>query len=156
MAERGIGLVFGGGKVGLMGKVADAALAAGGEVTGVIPEKLMTKEVGHTGLTQLHVVSTMHERKAMMAQLSDGFVALPGGIGTMEEIIEVFTWHQIGYHDKPCAFLNTGGYFDRFFAFVEHMVSEGFLSKQQQDELIIRDTPEALLEEIKKRSAGGS
>ncbi|WP_421876316.1 TIGR00730 family Rossman fold protein [Marinoscillum sp.] len=145
LAERGIELVYGGGKIGLMGAAADACLEHGGKVIGVIPEKLMTAEVGHTGVTKLHVVKTMHERKAMMAQLSDGFIALPGGIGTLEEIIEVFTWHQIGYHDKPCAFLNTGGYYDKLFDFIDHSVSEGFLSKTQRDELIISDQIEELL-----------
>ena len=148
LAERGIEVVYGGGKVGLMGVVADAALEHGGKVIGVIPEKLMEWEVGHNGLTELHIVKTMHERKAMMADLSDGFVALPGGIGTMEEIIEVFTWHQIGYHNKPCAFLNSAGYYDKFFAFVDHSVEEGFLSKQQHDELIIEETFEKLLERL--------
>jgi len=148
LAEKGIEVVYGGGKVGLMGVVADAALEHGGKVIGVIPEKLMEWEVGHNGLTELHIVKTMHERKAMMADLSDGFVALPGGIGTMEEIIEVFTWHQIGYHNKPCAFLNSAGYYDKFFAFVDHSVEEGFLSKQQHDELIIEETFEKLLERL--------
>ncbi|WP_258098723.1 LOG family protein [Marinoscillum pacificum] len=145
MAKKGIEVIYGGGKVGLMGVVADAALEHGGKVIGVIPEKLMEWEVGHDGLTELHIVKTMHERKAMMADLSDGFVALPGGIGTMEEIIEVFTWHQIGYHNKPCAFLNTSGYYNKFFSFIEHSVSEGFLSQQQCDELIIEETFEKLL-----------
>lgn len=145
MAERSIEVVYGGGKVGLMGVVADAALKYGGKVIGVITEKLMEWEVGHDGLTELHVVKTMHERKAMMAQLSDGFIALPGGIGTMEEIIEVFTWHQIGYHNKPCAFLNTAGYYDKFFAFIDHSVQEGFLSQKQHDELIIEENFEQLL-----------
>lgn len=148
LAEQGTGIVYGGGNIGLMGIVADAALSAGGEVIGVIPEKLMTKEVGHTGLTELHVVKTMHERKAMMAELSDGFVALPGGIGTIEEIIEVFTWHQIGYHNKPCAFLNTNGYYNKLFSFVDHMVVEGFLSQQQHDELIIANEPDELLTKV--------
>lgn len=148
MAKRGIGLVFGGGKVGLMGVVADAALAHGGEVIGVIPEKLMAREVGHTGLTKLHVVSTMHERKALMADLSDGFIALPGGIGTIEEIIEVYTWHQIGYHNKPCGFLNTNGYYDRLIAFIDHMVTEGFLPARQRDELVIGQDAEELLERM--------
>lgn len=145
LAKNNIGVVYGGGKVGLMGKVADAALEANGEVIGVITEKLMSFEVGHEELTELHVVKTMHERKAMMALLADGFVALPGGIGTIEEIIEVFTWHQIGYHNKPVAFLNTGGYYDKFFDFLDHMVESGFLSQKQKDELIIVNKPEELI-----------
>ena len=145
MSEQAIGLVYGGGKVGLMGVVADAALDHGGEVIGVIPEKLMTKEVGHSGLTKLHVVATMHERKALMAELSDGFIALPGGIGTIEEIIEVFTWHQIGYHNKRCGFLNTNGYYDKLFGFIDHMVEEGFLSDKQRNELIVSEDPEELI-----------
>jgi len=148
LAKKDIGVVFGGGKVGLMGVVADAALEQSGEVIGVIPEKLMEREVGHTGLTEMHVVKTMHERKAMMAMLSDGFVALPGGIGTIEEIIEVFTWHQIGYHNKPCAFLNTDGYYDKFFHFFDHMVEEGFLSAKQRDELIIAQDPQELISKL--------
>ena len=145
MSEQGIGVVYGGGKIGLMGVVADAALAHGGEVIGVIPEKLMTREVGHTGLTELRVVATMHERKAIMAELSNGFIALPGGIGTIEEIIEVFTWHQIGYHNKRCGFLNTDGYYDKLFGFIDHMVEEGFLSAKQRNELIISEDPEELI-----------
>ena len=146
LAKKSIELVYGGGKIGLMGASADACLEHGGKVIGVIPEKLMTAEVGHTGVTELHVVKTMHERKAMMAQLSDGFIALPGGIGTLEEIIEVFTWHQIGYHNKPCAFLNTNGYYDKLFDFIDHSVSEGFLSQEQRDELIISDKIQELME----------
>lgn len=149
LAEKGIELVYGGGKIGLMGAAADACLEHGGKVIGVIPEKLMTAEVGHTGVTELHVVDTMHERKAMMAQLSDGFIALPGGIGTLEEIIEVFTWHQIGYHHKPCAFLNTNGYYDKLFGFIDHMVEEGFLSASQRSHLMVSDSAEELLEKMK-------
>ncbi len=148
LAEHHIGIVFGGGGIGLMGAVADAALENGGEVIGVIPEKLMAREVGHKGLTEMHVVKTMHERKAMMAMLSEGFVALPGGIGTIEEIIEVFTWHQIGYHNKPCAFLNTNGYYDKLFQFMDHAVSEGFLSASQRNELIIANSPDELMAKL--------
>ena len=113
LAERGIGLVFGGGKVGLMGVLADTALAAGGEVIGVMPQALVDREIGHPGLTELRVVGSMHERKALMAELSDAFVAVPGGIGTLEELIEVYTWSQLGIHDKPCGVLNVRGYYDR-------------------------------------------
>jgi len=112
LADRGIDLVYGGGRVGLMGAIADAALQAGGTVLGVIPQSLVDREIQHTGLTQLHVVATMHERKAKMAELADAFIALPGGAGTLEEIFEQWTWGQLGIHHKPCGFLNTNGYFD--------------------------------------------
>lgn len=153
LAKNNVEIVFGGGKVGIMGIVADAALAAGGKVIGIIPEKLMDMEVGHTGLTELHVVKTMHERKAMMAMLADGFVALPGGIGTIEEIIEVYTWHQIGYHTKPCAFLNTNGYWDQLIGFIQHMVNEGFLPESQKDELLIASGPEEMLNALMNHEA---
>ncbi len=148
MAERGIDVVYGGGKIGLMGTVANAAIEHGGRVTGVIPEKLMTTEIAHSEITELLVVKTMHERKAKMAELADGFVALPGGIGTLEEIIEVFTWHQIGYHQKPCAFLNTDGYYDKLFDFIDQMVNQGFLPSKQRKELIIAPRFGDLLERI--------
>ncbi|MFY0606010.1 MAG: TIGR00730 family Rossman fold protein [Cyclobacteriaceae bacterium] len=148
LAAQDIGMVYGGGNIGLMGACADAVMADGGEVIGIIPKKLMELEVGHTGISDLFVVDTMHERKAKMAHLSDGFIAMPGGIGTIEEIIEVFTWHQIGYHNKPCAFLNTNGYYDKFFEFLQHTVGEGFLSAAQKNELLIADTPEAILKKI--------
>lgn len=143
-----IGVVFGGGRVGLMGVIADRMMALGGEVIGIIPEKLKTAEVAHTNITELHVVKTMHERKAMMAELSDGFIALPGGIGTLEEIIEVFTWRQIGYHHKPCAFLNTEGYYNKLFAFFDQVVSEGFLDRETRDSLIVENTPEELTKRL--------
>ena len=127
LAERGIGVVYGGGKVGLMGILADTALAAGGEVIGVIPQDLIDREIGHTGLTELHVVGSMHERKALMAELSDGFVALPGGAGTLEELIEIYTWSQLGLHDKPMGVLNVAGYYDGLAALLDHAVQEGFL-----------------------------
>lgn len=127
LAERGIGLVYGGGKVGLMGVVADAVLKAGGEVVGVIPEALLAREVGHGGVTELRVVRSMHERKATMADLSDAFVALPGGFGTWEEYCEVLTWAQLGIHPKPCGILNVAGYYDPLLALVDHAVSEGFV-----------------------------
>lgn len=154
--QQQIGVVYGGGRIGLMGVVADTMIQAGGEVIGVIPKKLMELEVGHEGITKLEVVETMHQRKARMAALSDGFVALPGGIGTLEEIIEVFTWLQIGYHHKPCAFLNTNGYFDKLFEFVNHMVSEGFLTATQRDKLIIADTPELLLRAMRDFQSNAS
>lgn len=126
--ERGLGIVYGGGRVGLMGVIADAALAAGGEVIGVIPEALATKEVAHGGVTQLHVVSTMHERKALMADLSDAFIALPGGFGTMDEFCEILTWAQLRIHSKPVGLLNVNGYYDELLALFDKMVREGFVT----------------------------
>lgn len=127
IVECGYGVVYGGGRVGLMGVVADAALAAGGEVIGVIPQALATAEVAHNGLTQLHVVTTMHERKALMADLSDAFVALPGGFGTMDEFHEILTWAQLRIHTKPVVLLNAGGYYDELLALYDKMVREGFV-----------------------------
>lgn len=149
IAEQGMRLVYGGARVGLMGTVADAALAAGGEVIGVLPHSLKEKEIEHQGLTELHLVSSMHERKAMMADLSDGFIALPGGVGTLEEIFEVWTWGQLGYHEKPCGFLNTSGYYDHLIAFLDHQVQEGFTKKVMRDMAQIADTPEGLLDLFK-------
>jgi uncharacterized protein (TIGR00730 family) len=131
IGERGWRLVYGGGKVGLMGIVADAVLAAGGQAIGVIPETLMRREVGHRGLTELHVVQTMHQRKQMMAERADAFVALPGGIGTMDEFFEVWTWRQLGYHDQPIGLLNVAGYYDPLLAFMRRSVDEGFLAPAQ-------------------------
>lgn len=148
--KKDISIVFGGGKVGLMGVLADEMLRLGGEVIGVIPEKLMAMEVGHTGITELHVVDTMHKRKEMMADLADGFIAIPGGIGTMEEIIEVFTWSQIGYHNKPCGFLNVNGYFDHFLRFLDHMVAEGFLKQPHRDKLVMSTRPGDLLSKMSR------
>lgn len=148
LAARGIGLVYGGGKVGLMGVVADAVMAAGGEVIGVIPEALMRREVGHGGLTELHVVGSMHERKARMADLSDGFIALPGGYGTFEEFFEVLTWSQLGIHPKPCGLLNVGGFYDPLLAMVDHAVREEFVRPAHR-ELILDDADaERLLERM--------
>jgi uncharacterized protein (TIGR00730 family) len=127
IAQRGWRLVYGGGHVGLMGRVADAALQGGAHVTGIIPERLLKQEMGHGGVSQLHIVQTMHERKQRMADLSDAFVALPGGIGTMEELFEVWTWHQLGYHGKPLGLLNTEGYFDHLLSFIDHSEQQGFL-----------------------------
>ena len=145
LAERGIGLVYGGGTIGLMGLIADGATAAGGEVIGVIPEALRARERDHRGITELHVVATMHERKARMADLSDGFVALPGGIGTFEELFEVWTWAQLGYHDKPCGLLNVAGFFDRMSAFIDHVVDEGFLQPRHREMMIVEEDPAAML-----------
>src|SRR5688500_12889688 len=126
VARRGLTLVYGGARVGPMGALADAALAAGGDVIGVIPKPLMGKEVAHAGLTQLRIVNSMHDRKALMAELSDGFVALPGGMGTMEELFEVFTWGQLGLHAKPAGLLNTAGYYDPLIKFFDHAAKQGF------------------------------
>ena len=145
LATRDIGLVYGGGSVGLMGAVADGALEAGGEVIGVIPDALMKREIGHAGVPDMRVVKSMHERKALMAELSDAFVALPGGIGTFEEFFEVWTWSQLGLHAKPCALLNVGGYYDGLLAFLEHATSERFLRPAHLGFLVVEDDPEALL-----------
>ena len=133
IAEQGYTLVYGGAKVGLMGTVADAALEAGGKVIGVLPRSLQDKEIGHEGLSELHLVDSMHERKAMMADLSDAFIALPGGVGTLEEIFEVWTWGQLGYHKKPCGFLNAEGYYDHLIAFLDHQTEQGFTKQVMRD-----------------------
>lgn len=145
LAAEGIGIVYGGGDVGLMGALADAGLEAGGRVIGIIPESLIEREVAHRSLTELHVVRSMHERKARMADLSDAFVALPGGLGTLEEIVEVVTWAQLGFHRKPCGLLNVCGYYDRFEAFLETMVSEGFVEARHRTLLTVSHDPEELL-----------
>lgn len=146
LALRGISLVYGGGNVGLMGIVADAALAAGGEVIGVIPKALVDKEIAHRGLTDLRVVGSMHERKALMAELSDAFVALPGGYGTFEEFCEVLTWAQLGIHQKPCGLLNIEGYYDRLIAFFDHAVGEAFLRPQHRSLVLKEQEPMLLLD----------
>ncbi len=148
IGERGWRLVYGGGRSGLMGTVADAALAAGAQVYGVIPRSLMEREVGHSGLSRLRVVETMHERKQAMAEAADAFVALPGGIGTFEELFEVWTWRQLGYHDKPVGLLNVGGYYDALLGFLQRSVDEGFLSTEQQALLQVGDDPGALLDQL--------
>ncbi len=133
IARRELGLVYGGARVGLMGAVADAALAAGGEVVGVLPKKLSNLEVAHSGLTQLHIVDTMHERKAMMAEMSDAFIALPGGIGTLEETFEVLTWSQLGFHRKPVGLMNVDGFFDQLLGFLDNLTGERFLKPEHRD-----------------------
>jgi uncharacterized protein (TIGR00730 family) len=148
IGARGWQLVYGGGKVGLMGEVADAVLAAGGRVVGVIPQSLQDREVGHPALHELHVVPTMHLRKQMMAERADLFIALPGGIGTLEELYEVWTWRQLGYHDQPIGLLNTGGYYDALLAFMRHTVAEGFLAEDQNRVLEVGTDPLALLERL--------
>jgi uncharacterized protein (TIGR00730 family) len=146
LLERELGLVYGGGNVGLMGIVADTVLAGGGEVIGVIPEALMAREVGHLELTELHVVRTMHERKAMMADRADAFLALPGGFGTFEEFCEVLTWSQLGFHPKPCGLLNAGGYYDPLLALFDRGVEEGFIRPQHRALVIEETDPVRLLE----------
>jgi uncharacterized protein (TIGR00730 family) len=146
LAERGITLVYGGGHVGLMGVVADAALGAGGGVIGVMPKALVEREIGHTGLTELHIVGSMHERKAMMSELSEGFVALPGGNGTLEEFFEVLTWAQLGEHDKPCGLLNVAGYYDPLLAVFDRMVDRDFLRGEHRELVLVERDPSALLE----------
>ena len=148
LAEAGIGIVYGGAKVGLMGAVADAALAAGGEVIGVIPTRLVDKEVAHPGLTELVVVDTMHERKAAMADRADAFVALPGGAGTLEEIFEVWTWQQIGYHAKPVAFLDVAGYWQPLLAALNGMAGAGFMRQPYLDALVVEADPLTLVESL--------
>ena len=148
MAARGIRLVYGGGHVGLMGIVADAVLEAGGRVTGVLPEALMHSEVGHDRLTELLVVKDMHERKAQMAALADGFIALPGGIGTLEELFEVWTWLQLGYHEKPVAMLNVLGFYDLLLAFLDTQTDAGFLRNEHRSLLVADSDPSKLLDRI--------
>ena len=148
MAERGIGLVYGGGKVGLMGVLADTILEAGGEAIGVMPQALIDREIGHPELTELKVVGSMHERKALMAELADGFVAVPGGIGTLEELIEVYTWSQLGIHDKGCGVLNVRGYYDGLVAFLDHAMQEGFLRLEHRAALTVADDPSELLDAL--------
>ena len=148
LGARRLGLVYGGGNVGLMGVVADAALQAGAEVIGVIPRGFVEKEVAHDGLSDLRIVSSMHERKAMMADLSDAFVALPGGLGTLEELFETWTWSQLGLHAKPCGILNVAGYFDPLVAFLDHAVSEGFVKPRHRALLIAEREPEPLVDRL--------
>lgn len=150
IGRRGWQLVYGGGHVGLMGEVADATLAAGGTVVGVITETLMQREVGHRGLTELQVVRTMHERKQAMAERADLFIALPGGIGTMEELFEVWTWRQLGYHDRPVGLLDVEGYYQPFLRLCQQMVDEGFLAAEQLSSLVTGTDPELLLLQLSR------
>jgi uncharacterized protein (TIGR00730 family) len=145
LGRRGIALVYGGAGVGLMGVVADAALKAGGKVVGVIPESLFGKEIAHRELTKLHRVHSMHERKTLMYDLSDGFIALPGGMGTLEEIFEVITWAQLGLHQKPCGFLNVDGYFDALLGFIDQMVARGFMKEKHRGLVQAASTIDGLL-----------
>jgi uncharacterized protein (TIGR00730 family) len=145
LSARNYGLVYGGGNVGLMTVIADKVLESGGHVSGVIPNALVSKEVAHRGLSDLRVVDSMHERKALMAELSDGFIAMPGGIGTMEEFFEVLSWAQLGLHEKPCGLLNVAGYYDRLIAFVDHAVAEDFIKPKHRALMIIESQPDRLL-----------
>lgn len=153
IGQQGWQLVYGGGKVGLMGVVADAVLAAGGRVVGVIPRKLREREVGHRALSELHIVDTMHQRKQMMAERADAFLALPGGIGTLEELFEVWTWRQIGYHDQPIGVLNVNGFYDGLLSFMRDTVAGGFLEQSQLDSLHVGQEPAALLQRLHRASA---
>ena len=148
LAERGIGVVYGGGRLGLMGAVADAALEAGGEVIGVIPEALVGAEVAHRGCTELHVVQTMHQRKQLFTDLSGGFITLPGGVGTMDELWEAISWAQLGYHRKPVGLLNVAGFYDQLISFNQHMVEAGFIRAQHANILIHANAIEALLDRM--------
>lgn len=145
LAERGIGVVYGGGRLGLMGAVADAALAAGGEVIGVIPEALVSAEVAHTGCTELFTVSGMHERKAMFTHLADGFLTIPGGVGTMDELWEAISWAQLGYHDKPVGLLNVAGFYDHLIAFYARMAEVGFVRPQHKGIMVVDEDLDALI-----------
>ena len=148
LARRGLRLVYGGGHVGLMGVVADAVLAAGGVAIGVIPEALARRELAHQGLTELRVVATMHERKAMMSELADAFIAMPGGFGTLEEFCEALTWAQLGIHQKPCGLLDVDGFYASLRAFFDHAVAEGFVSTEHRRIVIHEDDPERLLDAL--------
>jgi uncharacterized protein (TIGR00730 family) len=156
IARRGWQLVYGGGRAGLMGRVADAALAGGAPVVGVIPRSLMDREVGHAGLSELHVVDTMHQRKLMMAERSDAFVALPGGLGTFEELFEVWTWRQLGYHDKPVGLLNADGYYDKLLAFVADMTDAGFVQPAQHALLQVDVQVQPLLQRLGSLAVGAT
>lgn len=151
LARRSIALVYGGGNVGLMGVLADAVLAADGHVIGVIPEALMAREVGHRGLPDLRVVNTMHERKALMAELSDGFIALPGGFGTFEEFFEIVTWAQLGLHAKPCSLLNVNGFYDPLLRLADHAIEECFVKPKQKDLIVVESEFGALLDRMARQ-----
>lgn len=153
LVRRGIGLVYGGSNVGLMGALADTVLAQGGEVIGVIPESVVIREVAHTRLADLRVVGSMHERKALMAELADGFIAMPGGFGTLEEFCEIVTWVQLGLHRKPCGLLNVDGYYDGLLSFLNHAVAEGFIRTEYRSVVLTDSEIDGLLEKISKYEA---
>ena len=150
LADNGVGLVYGGASVGLMGALADAMLDAGGDVIGVIPQALVDREIAHPGVADLRVVGSMHERKALMSDLADGFVALPGGMGTLEELFEVYTWTQLGLHTKPLGLLDSRGYFAQLVAFLDHAVAERFLTVEHREMLVVEQRAEAMLEAFRR------
>jgi uncharacterized protein (TIGR00730 family) len=150
LVKRDCGLVYGGGNVGLMTVIADTVLELGGHVTGVIPSALVSKEVAHLGLSDLRIVESMHERKALMADLSDGFIAMPGGIGTLEEFFEVLSWAQLGIHNKPCGLLNVGGYYDHLIQFMDHALAQDFLKARHRALLLVEDEPSKLLDRFEE------
>lgn len=153
LARAGLGLVYGGASVGLMGVLADAVIASGGEAIGVMPQALVDKELAHKKLTELRVVSSMHVRKQTMADLADGFVALPGGMGTIEELTEILTWAQLGIHGKPCGLMNVDGYYDRFIHFLDHAVAERFVTQAHRSMLVVAKTPDELLQAFRSYQA---
>jgi uncharacterized protein (TIGR00730 family) len=155
MARRGIGLVYGGGHRGLMGVVADAVLAGGGEALGVIPQSLVDLEVAHTGLTELHTVTTMHERKAKMTELTDAFVALPGGIGTFDELFEAWTWNALGYHAKPFCLLQVNGFWDGMIGFLDHATASGFMSRARREQLLVAEGIGEAIDLLDKAAVAG-
>jgi len=148
MARRGIGLVYGGGRLGLMGVVADAVMSNGGEAYGVIPQALVDIEVAHTGLTELHTVTSMHERKAKMTELTDAFVAIPGGVGTLDELFEAWSWNALGYHAKPFALLNVSGFWDGMISFLDNVAASGFMSPARRGQLLVADTIGGVIEQL--------
>lgn len=148
LTRRKIGLVYGGAKIGVMGRIADSVLKNGGEAIGVIPKALKIKEVAHEGLSKLHVADNMHARKALMYEISDAFIALPGGIGTLDEFFEIFTWTQLGFHQKPCGLLNVRGYYDKLLGFLNHMVSEKFVKEKHMEMLLVDEGPSAMLDKF--------
>jgi uncharacterized protein (TIGR00730 family) len=156
MVSGGVDLVYGGGRLGLMGLIADSVLAAGGRVYGVIPQALVDIEVAHVGLTELHTVANMHERKAKMTDLADAFLALPGGIGTLDELFEAWSWNALGYHKKPFCLLNVDGYWDGMIEFIDHATKSGFLSDQRRTQMLVAETPEEALEKLDEAAAAAT
>jgi len=156
MLRNNVDLVYGGGRLGLMGLIADSVLAGGGKVFGVIPKALVNLEVAHTGVTELQTVETMHERKAQMTDLADAFLALPGGIGTLDELFEAWSWNALGYHAKPFCLLNVDGFWDGMITFIDHATQSGFLSAQRRDQLLVAATPEEALEKLDEAAAAAT
>jgi hypothetical protein len=156
MVSRGVELVYGGGRLGLMGVIADSVLELGGRVYGVIPEALVNLEVAHGGVTELHTVETLHERKAKMTDLADAFLALPGGIGTLDELFEAWSWNALGYHAKPFCLLNVEGFWDGLIEFIDHATASGFLSRQRRKQLLVASTPHEALERLDEAAAGAT